>query len=47
MNRYGSGYLPPPTVGPGNRSGPLVVGISVCCTDGRWTTLRPGWRAAF
>ena len=47
MNGYESGYLPPPTFGPGNRSGPLVVGISACCTNGQWTTPQPGWRAAF
>ena len=47
MNGYDSGYLPPPTFGPGVRSGPLVVGVSACCTDNRWTTPQPGWRAAF
>jgi branched-chain amino acid transport system substrate-binding protein len=47
MNGYDSGYLPPPTFGPGNRSGPLVVGVSTCCTNNRWTTAQPGWRAAF
>jgi ABC-type branched-subunit amino acid transport system substrate-binding protein len=47
MNGYDSGYLPPPTFGPGNRSGPLVVGVTACCTDGRWTTPQPGWRASF
>ena len=47
MNGYESGYLPPPTFGPGNRSGPLVVGVSACCTNGQWTTPQPGWRAAF
>jgi branched-chain amino acid transport system substrate-binding protein len=47
MNGYDSGYLPPPTFGPGNRSGPLLAGVTACCTDGRWTTPQPGWRAAF
>ena len=47
MNGYESGYLPPPTFGPGNRSGPLVVGVGACCTDGKWTTPQPGWRATF
>ena len=47
MNGYESGYLPPPTFGPGNRSGPLVVGVSACCTNNRWTTPQQGWRAAF
>jgi len=47
MNGYESGYLPPPTFGPGNRSGPLVVGVAACCTNGRWTTPQPGWRAEF
>ncbi len=47
MNGYESGYLPPPTFGPGNRSGPLVVGVAACCTNGRWTTAQQGWRAAF
>jgi ABC-type branched-subunit amino acid transport system substrate-binding protein len=47
MNGYESGYLPPPTFGPGNRSGPLVVGVGTCCTDGKWTTPQQGWRATF
>jgi ABC-type branched-subunit amino acid transport system substrate-binding protein len=47
MSGYDSGYLPPPTFGPGNRSGPLVVGVAACCTDGKWTTPTAGWRAAF
>ena len=47
MNGYESGYLPPPTFGRGNRSGPLVVGVAACCTDGKWTTPQQGWRAAF
>ena len=47
MNGYESGYLPPPTFGPGNRSGPLVVGVSACCTNNRWTTPQQGWRATF
>jgi branched-chain amino acid transport system substrate-binding protein len=47
MNGYDSGYLPPPTFGPHNRSGPLSYSISACCTDGQWTTPQPGWRAEF
>jgi len=47
MNGYESGYLPPPTFGPGNRAGPLVVGVAACCTDGKWTTPQQGWRATF
>ena len=47
MNGYDSGYMPPPTFGPGNRSGPLAVGVVACCTNGRWATLQPGWRTAF
>jgi ABC-type branched-subunit amino acid transport system substrate-binding protein len=47
MNGYESGYLPPPTFGPGNRSGPLVVGVAACCTNGQWTTPQSGWHAAF
>jgi branched-chain amino acid transport system substrate-binding protein len=47
MNGYESGYLPPPTFGPDNRSGPLVVGVSACCTNNRWTTPQQGWRATF
>ncbi len=47
MNGYESGYLPPPSFGPGNRSGPLSVGVSACCSDGRWTMPQIGWRAAF
>ena len=47
MNGYDSGYLPPPTFGPGNRSGPLAFGISACCTNGQWTSAQQGWRATF
>jgi branched-chain amino acid transport system substrate-binding protein len=47
MNGYDGGYMPPPTFGPGNRSGPLAVGVVACCTNNRWTTPQPGWRAAF
>jgi hypothetical protein len=47
MNGYDSGYLPPPTFGPGNRSGPLGVGVVACCTNSRWTTPQQGWRATF
>jgi len=47
MTGYDSGYLPPPTFGPGNRSGPLAFGITACCTDGKWTTPQQGWRATF
>jgi branched-chain amino acid transport system substrate-binding protein len=47
MNDYDSGFLPPPTFGPGNRSGPKVLGVTACCTDGKWTTPQPGWRATF
>jgi branched-chain amino acid transport system substrate-binding protein len=47
MNDYDEGFLPPPTFGPGNRSGPTVVGVTACCSDGKWTTPQPGWRATF
>jgi ABC-type branched-subunit amino acid transport system substrate-binding protein len=47
MNGYDSGYLPPPTFGPGNRSGPLAVGVVACCTGGRWATVGTGWRETF
>jgi branched-chain amino acid transport system substrate-binding protein len=47
MNGYDSGYMPPPTFGPGDRSGPLAVGVVACCTNGRWTTAQQGWRATF
>jgi branched-chain amino acid transport system substrate-binding protein len=47
MNGYDSGYMPPPTFGPGNRSGPLAVGVVACCTNGRWATPQPGWRESF
>lgn len=47
MNGYDSGYLPPATFGPRNRSGPLLVGVTECCTNGQWTTPQPGWRASF
>ncbi|MCA1845960.1 MAG: ABC transporter substrate-binding protein [Actinobacteria bacterium] len=47
MNGYDSGYLPPPTFGPRNRSGALAFSISKCCTNGQWTTPQQGWRATF
>jgi ABC-type branched-subunit amino acid transport system substrate-binding protein len=47
MNGYDSGYLPPPTFGPRNRSGPLAFSMTACCTDGQWTTPQQGWRATF
>jgi len=47
MNGFDAGYLPPPTFGPGNRSGPLAVGVTACCTAGKWTTPEPRWREAF
>ncbi len=47
INGYDSGYLPPPTFGPGNRSGPLLVGVSACCSNRRWTIPQIGWRADF
>ncbi|HEV8628294.1 MAG TPA: ABC transporter substrate-binding protein [Acidimicrobiia bacterium] len=47
MNDYDEGFLPPPTFGPGNRSGPKVLGVTACCTNGKWTTPQPGWRATF
>jgi ABC-type branched-subunit amino acid transport system substrate-binding protein len=47
MNGFDSGYLPPPTFGPGIRSGPLAVGVVSCCTSGRWTTIQQGWRTSF
>ena len=47
MSGYDSGYLPPPTFGPGNRSGPLAFGLTACCTNGRWTTPGPGWRTVY
>jgi len=47
MTGYDSGYLPPPTFGPGNRSGPLAFGVSACCTNGQWTSPQQGWRATF
>jgi branched-chain amino acid transport system substrate-binding protein len=47
MNGYDSGYLPPPTFGPKVRYGPTSVGISACCTAGKWTTPQQGWRATF
>jgi branched-chain amino acid transport system substrate-binding protein len=47
MSGYDSGYLPPPTFGPHNRSGPLAFGIAACCTNGEWTTPQQGWRATF
>jgi ABC-type branched-subunit amino acid transport system substrate-binding protein len=47
MSGYESGYLPPPTFGPKIRYGPTVVGVSACCTGGKWTTPQAGWRAEF
>jgi len=47
MNDYDEGFFPPPTFGPGNRSGPKVLGVTACCTNGKWTTPQPGWRATF
>jgi ABC-type branched-subunit amino acid transport system substrate-binding protein len=47
INGFDSGYLPPPTFGPGNRSGPLAVGVTACCSAGKWTTPQVGWRADF
>jgi len=47
MNGFDSGYLPPPTFGPGNRSGPLAVGVVACCTGGRWTVTQEGWKEKF
>jgi ABC-type branched-subunit amino acid transport system substrate-binding protein len=47
MSGYESGYLPPPTFGPGNRSGPLSVGVSACCTNNQWTMPAIGWHAEF
>jgi ABC-type branched-subunit amino acid transport system substrate-binding protein len=47
MNGYDSGYLPPPTFGPHNRSGPLAFNTIACCTNNQWTTPQQGWRATF
>jgi hypothetical protein len=47
MTGYDSGYLPPPTFGPRNRSGPLAFGVTACCTNGQWTSPQQGWRATF
>jgi substrate-binding family protein len=47
MNGFDSGFLPPPTFGPGNRSGPLALGVTACCTNGKWATPQAGWRATF
>jgi ABC-type branched-subunit amino acid transport system substrate-binding protein len=47
MRGYDSGYLPPPTFGPKIRYGPTAVGVTACCTNGRWTTPHTGWRAEF
>ena len=41
MNGYDSGYLPPPTFGPGNRSGPLVVGVTARHGRARQRSGRP------
>jgi hypothetical protein len=47
MNGFDEGYLPPPTFGPGNRSGPLAFGVAACCTNNQWTSPQQGWRATF
>lgn len=47
LSGFDSGYLPPPTFGPGDRSRPLAVGITSCCSGGRWSTTSQGWRSSF
>ena len=47
MSGYDSGYLPPPTFGPHNRSGPLAVGVTACCSSGRWATAQAAWQTGF
>ncbi|HKY74580.1 MAG TPA: ABC transporter substrate-binding protein [Acidimicrobiia bacterium] len=47
MNDYDGGFFPPPSFGPGKRLGPLVLGVTACCTNGKWTMPQPGWRAEF
>ena len=47
MGGYDEGFFPPPTFGPGNRSGPTAVGVTTCCTNGRWSMPTPGWKAEF
>jgi len=47
MSGYESGFLPPPTFGPKIRYGPTAVGVTACCTNGRWSTPQVGWRAEF
>ncbi|MCA1845974.1 MAG: ABC transporter substrate-binding protein, partial [Actinobacteria bacterium] len=47
MSGYDSGYLPPPTFGPGDRSGPTSVGVTRCCQNNRWVIDQPGWQSGF
>lgn len=47
MSGFDSGYLSPPTFGPGDRSGPQVVAVTRCCTSNRWTMADPTWRERF
>jgi ABC-type branched-subunit amino acid transport system substrate-binding protein len=46
INGWDSGYLPPPTFGPGNRTGALGVS-SELCQNNNWTTPKPGWHRTF
>lgn len=46
VSGYDSGYLPPPTFGPGDRSGPLAVNLWIGGETG-WTMHDPAWRDDF
>jgi ABC-type branched-subunit amino acid transport system substrate-binding protein len=47
MTGYDSGYFPPPTFGPGDRTGVTSVGVTRCCVSGKWVMDQPGWHAGF
>jgi ABC-type branched-subunit amino acid transport system substrate-binding protein len=47
MTGYDSGYFPPPTFGPGDRTGVTSVGVTRCCLNGKFATDQPGWHAGF
>jgi hypothetical protein len=47
MTGYDSGYFPPPTFGPGDRTGVTSVGVTRCCQSGKWVIDQPGWHAGF
>jgi hypothetical protein len=47
MTGYDSGYFPPPTFGPNDRTGVTSVGATRCCKNGKWVMDQPGWHSGF